>query len=313
VSADGGPADGAVSDSLIQEIDVRTGLVRYEWTSLDHVGLNESYERPGTSSTSWPFDYFHINSVNLDDDGSLLISSRNTWTVYDLDLGSGRVIWRLGGKLSSFRQGAQTRTAWQHDPSELPDGAISIFDNGASPAVRKESRVLVLSVDPVHRVATVVAQITHGPPVLAESQGSVQPLADGNLFVGWGQVPDLSEYGPQGQLLFDAHLPANAESYRAYRFAWQGTPAHRPAFAVNGRTVYASWNGAGAVASWEVLAGGAAGSLQPVASAARSGFETAIALPAGATGPIVEVEALGAGGEVLGVSPEASVAGLAGG
>jgi hypothetical protein len=306
LSADGGPADGAVSDGMVQEIDVRTGLVRYEWTSLDHVGLNESYERPAGSSTTWPFDYFHINSVNVDGDSSLLISSRNTWTVYALDPRSGRVIWRLGGKRSSFRQGSGTRTAWQHDPRELRDGTISIFDNGASPAVRKESRALVLNVDPLHRVATVLAQFTHGPPLLAESQGNMQALANGDWFVGWGQVPDFSEYGPQGQLLFDGHLPAKAESYRSFRFAWSATPAHRPTFAFAAPVVYASWNGATQVASWMVLAGPAAGALRPVAAALRSGFETPITLPAGVGGPVLAVQALDAAGNMLGTSPAAS-------
>ncbi len=312
LSAAGGPADGAVSDGLVQEIDVRTGLVRFEWSSLDHVGLNESYEHPGSSSTTWPFDYFHINSIGVDEDGSLLISARNTWTVYELDPHSGRVAWRLGGKLSSFRQGSGTRTAWQHDPREQPDGTISIFDNGAAPAVRKESRAVVLSIDPLRRVATVLSQFTHGPPLLAESQGNVQSLQNGDWFVGWGQVPDFSEFGPQGQLLFDGHLPAKAESYRSFRFAWTGTPAHRPTFALRPPSVYASWNGATQVASWTVLAGPSSGSLRPVASAPRTGFETPIALPAGTTGPVLEVEALDGAGNVLGVSQAASEAALAG-
>jgi hypothetical protein len=306
-----GLADSAVSDSLIQEIDIRTGLVRYEWTSLDHVALSESYERVSTSSTAWPFDYFHVNSINIDEDGSLLTSARNTWTVYELDRQTGRVGWRLGGKLSSFQQASGTRTAWQHDPREQPDGTISIFDNGASPAVRKESRALVLSLDPLRRVATVIAQFTHGPPLLAESQGNVQALANGDWFVGWGQVPDFSEYNALGQLVFDGHLPPKAESYRSFRFAWSGTPTHSPAFAFRAPTVHASWNGATGVASWVVLAGPSPASLRPVASAPRSGFETPIALPAGVAGPVLAVEALDAAGRVLGVSAPASQPALA--
>ena len=68
------------------------------------------------------------------------------------------------------------------------------------------------------------------------------------------------------------------------------------------RTVYASWNGATQVASWNVLAGATATSLQPVAHAARGGFETAIALPAGTTGPFVTVQALDATGVVIGTA-----------
>src|SRR5207253_1795166 len=91
--------------------------------------------------------------------------------------------------------------------------------------------------------------------------------------VGWGQVSDFSEFNAAGQLLFDAHLPGHVESYRAFRFAWEATPAQPPDFVVQreasgARTVYASWNGATQVASWNMLAGATATSLQPVAHAA---------------------------------------------
>ncbi|HLH14289.1 MAG TPA: arylsulfotransferase family protein, partial [Solirubrobacteraceae bacterium] len=257
-------------------------------------------------------DYFHINSISLDRDGSLLTSSRNTWTVYKIDAHSGRIVWRLGGKHSSFRMGAGTQTAWQHDPRELPDGAISVFDNGAAPRTHPQSRAIVVDLDTAAHTATLGSQLTHTPPLVAESQGSMQELANGDWFVGWGGEPYFSEFDAQGQLLFDGQLPAHDESYRAYRFAWSGTPAYPPAYSLQpaaasggggGGTVYASWNGASAVASWRVLAGASASSLSAVAQAARSGFETAVALPAGTAGPYLEVQALDAAGEVLGTSP----------
>jgi hypothetical protein len=62
--------------------------------------------------------------------------------------------------------------------------------------------------------------------------------------------------------------------------------------------VYASWNGATRVASWRVLAGSGEGGLSAVA--AKSGFETAIAAPAGFT--TFSVQALDSGGGVIGTS-----------
>ncbi len=319
LSSVGGPAQGAVTDSLFQEIDVKTGLVMYEWTSIDHVALSETHEPAGHSNTAYPFDFFHLNSVNLDQDGSLLISSRNTWTVYKLDAQSGQIVWRLGGRHSSFKMGAGTGTAWQHDPRELPDGSISLFDNGASPTEHHQSRGIVVSLGQATGAATLVSRLTHTPPLLVESQGSLQALANGDWFVGWGQEPFFSEFGPEGQLLFDAHFPVHTESYRAFRFMWTGTPAHLPAFAVvaagpagsqsqasSAGTVYASWNGATLVARWRVLAGLSATDLQTVAENARTSFETAIALPAGTTGPYVTVQALDASGNVLATAPTAA-------
>ncbi len=314
LSSVGGPADGGVTDGLFQEIDVKTGLVMFQWTSLDHVPLSDSYTPPATTSPAWPFDFFHINSLDLEQSGNLLISGRNTWAVYDVNSQTGQIEWRLGGKRSSFAMGAGTNTAWQHDPRELPDGSISIFDNGAGPAVHSQSRGIVVSLDPHTKTAALVGQLFHPPPLLSESQGNMQTLANGDWFLGWGQVPDFSELSPSGELLFDAHFPAHTQSYRAFRFAWTGIPAHPPALAVapaagggggggvGGGTAYASWNGATLVTAWRLLAGPAATSLTPVAQVARAGFETAIPLPAGATGPYFAVQALAADGGVLGTS-----------
>ncbi len=315
LSSVGGAAYGGVTDGVLQEIDVKTGLVMYEWTSIDHVGLSESYEQASHSTIASPFDFFHLNSINLDQDGSLLISGRNTWTVYKIDPRSGQIVWRLGGKHSSFEMGPGTSTAWQHDPRELPGGSISIFDNGASPAVHSQSRGAVVSLDQQSGTATLVSQLSHTPPLLAESQGSMQALANGDWFLGWGQEPDFSEFGPEGRLLFDAHLPAHDQSYRAFRFVWTGTPAHPPAFAFQAAgggqgVVYASWNGATLVASWRVLAGPSASSLKTVAQTPRSGFETAIPIAPGTVGPYMAVQALGAAGQVLGASAAVSQAGL---
>ena len=235
------------------------------------------------------------------------MSARNTWTVYDIDGRSGQIVWRLGGKRSSFREASPTRTAWQHDPRELPDGTISIFDNGSSPTVHGQSRGLVLRLEAQAGSATLVSQFEHGPGLISESQGNLQALSDGNWFVGWGQEPDISEFGPEGQILFDAHLPPHDQSYRAFRFAWTGAPLHRPSFAYQpaaggGGTVYASWNGATLVSSWRLLAGPTPARLSAVATVSRTGFETAIPLPLGTAGPILAVEALDGSGRPLGVS-----------
>ena len=312
LSANGGQASGGVTDGLVQEIDVKTGLVMFQWSSLDHVALDESYVRSTFASVHSPWDYFHINSINVDQDGSLLISARNTWAAYDLDPHSGQIDWRLGGQRSSFQMGRGTRTAWQHDPRELANGTFTLFDNGASPTVHGQSRAIDVNVDMQHRTATLVAQVLHTPPLLSESQGNVQALENGDWFVGWGQLADFSEFSSAGALLFDAHFPQNTQSYRDLREEWTATPAHAPAFAFTGgangaATVYASWNGATLVAAWRVLSGGSPGELHAVAQVARSGFETAIALAPGTTGTYMAVQALDAGGQVIGTAPTAKI------
>ena len=205
--------------------------------------------------------------------------------------------------------GPGTRTAWQHDAREQADGTITFFDNGATPAVRAQSRALQLRLDPQARTATLVREQTHpGKALLAGSQGNVQALADGSWMVGWGEVPYFSEFSAGGSLLFDAHLPAPYESYRAYRLPWSGQPRDSPALAVvrsssgRGATVYASWNGATLLASWRVLAGSSSGALAAIATATKNGFETAIAAPGVNAGNYVQLQALDASSAVIGAS-----------
>jgi hypothetical protein len=306
LAAAGGPADGAVTNSLFQEIDIKTGLVMFEWTSLDHVALGDSYADAKASSSEWPFDFFHLNSLNVDPDGTVLVSSRNTWAADDIDPRTGQLLWTLGGKASSFAEGRGAATAYQHDARALGGGAYSMFDNGASPQVHAQSRGVVLDINAATRSTSVVEQFLHpGRPLLADSQGDLQQLAGGDWFVGWGQEPDLSEFASNGSLLFDASLPYGYESYRALSFAWNATPSRPPALAVHraadGHTVaYASWNGATGVVRWEMWAGLAPDALTRVGSVGRAGFETAIGVPRGKA--YVEVRALGAGGAVLGSS-----------
>jgi Arylsulfotransferase (ASST) len=305
LSAYGGPADGAIADTLVQELDLATGLVRFEWHSLDHVALSSSYMPIGHGGTpKSPWDWFHINAVS-EPAGDLLVDSRNTWAAYDVDPHGGRIVWTLGGKHSSFAMGPGASPAWQHDAREQPDGTISFFDNGATPAVHPQSRAIVLSLDRAHMTATLASGFGHSTPLVAPSQGDVQPLPGGDWFVGWGQEPYFSELSSQGQLLFDAHLPSTYQSYTVLNYPWSGTPAQPPRLAARrtahgGLLAYASWNGATGVAQWRLLGGSSARALAPFATAPRSDFETAIATSSAPR--YLAAQALDAQGQVLATS-----------
>ncbi|HEV3071979.1 MAG TPA: arylsulfotransferase family protein [Solirubrobacteraceae bacterium] len=313
LSSAGGSRTAAVTDGVLQEIDLATGLVRREWHSIDHVAMSESVASDRSSSYEWPFDYFHINSIDLHADGSILISARNTSALYELDGHSGQITARIGGRHSTVKLGHGAETAYQHDATLQPNGQISVFDNGAVPKVHPQSRGILLAVDPKTGTDTLVAQFTHPKPLSSGSQGNIQGLPGGNFFVGWGPVSYFSEFSPSGQLLFDVHMPSADQSYRGYRFPWIGTPTEAPAIAASTSsagsqagasgaltTVYASWNGATQVVSWRVLAGVSSHALTAVASAPRGGFETTISVPGAQA--FVAVQALDASGAVLGSS-----------
>jgi hypothetical protein len=304
LSSDGGPSNGILQDAIMQEVDIATGLVMFEWHADGHVAITDSYSAAPRRSNE-PFDYFHINSISLGPsaNGDFIISSRNTWAAYEINHISGGIIWRLGGRRSSFKMGPGTGTAYQHDVRWQPDGTLTIFDNGAVPKVHSESRILRLHFDYVHRKVTLVGRL--GARILAGSQGNAEALAGGGYFVGWGEAPYLTEYGPAGQVLFSARYPLPGQSYRAFRFPWQGTPTTVPALAAakgaNGAvTAYASWNGATGVAAWRLAGGSSASSLTPLLEAASTGFETAIAVPNAPA--YIAVQALAADGTVLGTS-----------
>jgi Arylsulfotransferase (ASST) len=148
--------------------------------------------------------------------------------------------------------------------------------------VAKFSRVLVLRVDTQNKTATLVRSYQHPKKLLAPFEGNAQFLANGNVLVGWGAAPYISELDSRGRVLFDAYYGQgkppgqDADTYRAYRFEWHGYPIEDPVVVVRKDTVYVSWNGATEVVRWQVLAGSDRKNLRPVKTVAKGGFETAI-------------------------------------
>jgi hypothetical protein len=298
LSSLGGPSDGAVEEGVVQEVSIPSGKVLFEWHSLPQAGLDESYE-PIPKDVKEPWDYFHINAIEPDGNNAFLVSSRHTHTIYKIRRSDGKVLWRLGGKQSTFRLGAGARFAWQHDPRLHADGTLTLFDNSASrPEQGLRSRALVLRLDTKSKTAKLVHAYVHPKRLLSTSQGNVQMLPNGDLFVGWGSNEYFTEFDKRGRVLLDARFGGGgADSYRAYRFPWTGRPTDRPAVAVKGRTVFVSWNGATLVTRWRVLGGDSAAGLHALTEAPKRNFETRIAL---ASRPrVVQVQALDAGGRVL--------------
>ena len=266
-------ARGLTLGGIVQELEIPQARVLFEWKSLDHVSVDETY----STKVGYPWDYFHVNAIDVDADGNLLVSARNTWAVYKIDRRTGAVAWRLGGKRSDFELGKGARFAWQHDARSHEGGrVISLFDNGVP-----HSRGLVLELR--GRRASIVREYPHSPPLHAVKLGSVQLLGNGDALVGWGTDPHFTEYGEGGAVKLDATLPRGGESYRTLRFPWRGRPRDTPRAVVRGSTVYASWNGATEVAAWKIEPGGAA--------VRRTGFETA--LPLRAPGHVVALDARG--------------------
>lgn len=312
----GGPQDGYVQDFAIQEIDLHTNELLFFWDALQHIPLTDSYEPASNavlSNNIW--DAFHLNSIGLTDDvNDILVSGRNTWTIYKINKPTGSMVWRLGGKQSSFTIASGAEFSWQHDARFLPNNLISMFDdnsdNSSDPG--PPSHGLILQLDFNTMTASEYRTYYHDPNIIVASQGNVQSLSNGNKFVGWGQSQYYSEFSEAGNtegnpalnLLYEAQMPGSNYTYRAYRNDWTGTPFYPPSIGIistSGQiTVYASWNGSTETTQWQVLAGSKPKKLSLAGAAVKAGFETGI--PVNAKGPYFQVKALNANGQVIGES-----------
>ncbi|HEX4008421.1 MAG TPA: arylsulfotransferase family protein [Solirubrobacteraceae bacterium] len=237
LTAIGGPADQDVIDGIVQEIDIRTGAVLFQWDAADHVPYSQS-EQPLPASSSTPWDWFHINAVHIDTDGNLLVDARDTWTTYKVNRHTGRIIWQLGGKASSFAlraapgqslNNAGDIFAWQHDPEAIGHDEYTFFDNESagiantgvgSTAEFGLSRVVRVRLDERDRTATLVASDDQPEGLTASSQGNGQSLPGGGEFVGWGILNDISQFDGAGNLVFNAEFPTGVNTYRAYLLPW---------------------------------------------------------------------------------------------
>jgi hypothetical protein len=233
----GGPADQKVLNEVVQEIDIKTGQVLFEWNPADHIPYSQSEQPlPASASTAW--DWFHMNAIKPQPDGSLLVDARDTWTFYDVNHWSGNVNWQIGGKASTFTQlaapgqslnNAGDLFAWQHDPESIGNDEFTIFDDESAGVANtgieavanlNVSRIERFKVDP--GAGTVTLEQTWNQPdgLVASSQGNAQTTGDDNLVTSWGNLPYYSEFDQQGDLLYNAEFPTGVNTYRAYQFPW---------------------------------------------------------------------------------------------
>ncbi len=297
----GGAEDGWVYEDVVQEVDIDTGEVLFQWRSLDGVPVTAAKtgisDDKGTKDN--PFDYLHLNSVTVDDDGSLLLSARSTHAVYNLDRDTGDIQWVLGGKDSDFELDPDAVFGAQHDAHRQSDGTITMFDNRASEE-NGDSRGLRLDLDMDAMTASVVTEYSPPEKRWAVSQGNLQELDGGDVVVGWGSEPYFSRYDSDGELLLEGSIPMES-NYRAFFSDWEAAPTEPPVAVLetsgDSPTVHVSWNGATEVESWRVRSGQDEADATEVALVERDGFETAIPLDQSA--PYVEVQAMDVDGNEL--------------
>ncbi|KAL9110706.1 MAG: hypothetical protein Q9227_004698 [Pyrenula ochraceoflavens] len=309
---------GWIQEGRFQELDVKTGEVLFEWRSLDHIDPEETYVLPATTEISghgiepqFPWDYFHINSIDKNEAGDYLISARHVSCIYKINGRTGEIMWRLHGAKPSFKMLNGFSFSAQHDARFIVDNEeetiLSFFDNGSNGFnhTKETSAGMIARID--HRAKTAELLAEYFPPDnrLCFSQGNMQLLNPdtgkddkfpGNVVLGWGNQAWFSEaMAETGEIVFDANFAMEGlMNYRTYKANWTGHPLTRPAlwtYSKTGRpgewikgeeeqeggtSWFMSWNGATEVADWKLY--GSTESLEgpwkEVAKIPKRGFET---------------------------------------
>ena len=298
-----GNKDGTILDSMFFEIDIKTGKTIFSWSAAQHISLTDSptpIPLRKKDKADRPWDFFHINSIHDLEEG-YLISSRHYWSIFLISKKDGHIIWQLdgrgiGGDFGHLAENSQFQ--WQHhvrahnvtkDRME-----ISLFDNHCTKDSRTTipSRGLLLEIklppDPTQEPK--LLKDVRGPEIwYVDSQGSYDAyLSNGNQLIGFGTVPVVQEYGPAGDLRWEARFGVDFKvmSYRAYKKEWHATPYWDPSLVleedpvddrsdkIESVTAYVSWSGATDVDLWGVYVGSRAGGSRLTAKATKKGFET---------------------------------------
>lgn len=345
-----GRRDGYILDGCFQEVDVVTGRQLFRWCALEHLPITETllylnipenkenYSEPigGQGLPTIPWDWFHFNSVDKNEEGDYLISGRHLDQVLKIagksnphGLRGGSIIWRLNGKSNDFEMLDNFTFSRQHHvrfvKTEASETTIALFNNGWEVRNRDgfanhASSGQIITVNNETMQARLVHEYIHPDEGLTIAQGSMHVTPNENAIVGWGTLPQLSEYSPDGTLIFHAHFSeAKARNYRAWKFPFVGKPTWPPKLLAYSLTcsnsgpdsplmAYVSWNGATEVAAWRfyVSTTSQTGPWLPAGTFPKTGFETKANLTGSVFGgfsafaPFVSVEALNENGVVLG-------------
>jgi hypothetical protein len=323
---------GWIWDCIIQEVDIATQKLIFEWKASEHYDIWSSHNLEGQTGThNAPYDFFHLNSIDKDPSGNYLISSRYMHSLTYINGQTGDIIWIMGGKQNQFTDisdGKALSFTWQHH-ARWHDNytTITLFDNGADYGHKtaKFSRGLHLSVDTQAMTVSLIQEYINPEKILSSSQGSLQVLPNDNVFIGYGYNGVWTEFTPDGNAICDVHFESasrfntgDVQSYRMMKYKnWVGKPSTNPDLAIEGDVAYISWNGATNVVTWNLERASAAEgndiTYTEIKGVVKSGFETAIVLD-GITG-LLRITGVDHDGKLLGstsiveiVNPEDSKA-----
>lgn len=228
MTAYGGLPNALVQHFVVQELDAARNVV-FEWRSDDHFEFTDANQY--TPLTNMTVDYIHGNSLERDFDGNILISSRNFDELSKLNSETGEVMWRMGGENNQFtfvNDNNEKHFASQHDLRRIPNGNITIFNNG-NKMTPQVSSAKEYALDEVNKVATLVWYYEHpdvnGVKVYGPATGNAQRLPNGNTMIDWGLVPfgvpNHTEVDQNKNIVWEMTFDTiGQKSYRVHKYQW---------------------------------------------------------------------------------------------
>ncbi|KAM3478307.1 hypothetical protein MY8738_006041 [Beauveria namnaoensis] len=303
--------NGWINDAIIQEIDMTSNELVFEWRASHHFNVTMSQaatENQGQTPET-AFDFFHATGIDLDHKGDYVISSRNMCNAVALRRGHGNVLWVLGGRLNSFEDASEGEAAAMISSQGIQwygDSTLLLLDSGHMPDIEgwpgRRSNARTIHVNTTTNTAALLRMYsTPAAETSRHSKGTVQRLRNGNVFVGWGDDNPLAatytEYSEDGRVLCAAHFReasvASAKFWKTTsggggrvmsKYSWTGTPAAQPVIVVRPQegALYVSWNGDTQTTAWLLRSNNTErgdGSLGARCVVDRAGFETRIPIP----------------------------------
>lgn len=217
-----------VQGNIIQEID-RSKNVIWQWRTWDHFKITDSDTTVDLTQHTIP--YTHLNSIDVVDDTTILLSTRYFDEITAINRKTGNIIWRFGGKNNQFNlSGNPPDFAWQHDARYIGNGNYSLFDNTV-PYDGRNSKGLIYHLNPENHTGYLVREFRHNPEYFGFNMGNMQVTNKGNIVIGWGNIATgnephfmyaFTEFDSSGNLISDISLEnsVNLVSYRAFKFPW---------------------------------------------------------------------------------------------
>jgi hypothetical protein len=214
----GGNSYATIIGAVIQELDQNKKVI-FQWRSFDHFQPTDATRENMTSSV---VDVVHPNTIEVDTDGNLILSSRHMDEITKINRQTGGIIWRWGGKNNQFTFTNDTiGFSHQHSIRRTSTGSLMLLDNG-NYRPTPGSRVLEYSMDEQAKRVTLLWEYRHVPEIKAVAMGSAERLPNGNTLIGWGSAsPAVTEVRPDKSVVFELQLPDSIVSYRAFRFPWK--------------------------------------------------------------------------------------------